>query len=204
MKEEILKGTIGPITKDDVMREIANMETTSNGNMMTVSATLKNGFVVTESTVLCGYLFPGDKDSCKKENGYAVEKCEESIYNKVYQLLMFRVYDNIMKENNSLIDDEDREMPKHDYGCEDVVFSMTDKDDDRIPPFVQRMIVEYNQLNERTELIGKFCNEDNKIYAGLPDNVKDMMKKQQEAMEGYLDALGKRIDYFLKKEGVIQ
>lgn len=203
MKEEILKGTIGSITKDDVMREIANMETTSNGNVVTVSATLKNGFVVTESTVLCGYLFPGDTSSYKEENGYAVEKCKESIYNKMYQLLMFRVYDNIVKENDSLIDDEDREVPKHDYGCEDVLFSMTDKDDDRIPPFVQRMIVEYNQLHERTELIRGFQSDSNKVYIDLPDNVKGMMKKQQEAMESYLDSLGKRIDYFLKKEGVI-
>lgn len=203
MKEEIFKSTIGPVTKEDVMSEICNMDRTSNGNVVTLSATLKNGFVITESTVMCGYLFPGDTSSYTKENEYAIEKCMESIYNKVYRLLMFRVYDNIVKENDSLIDDEDREVPEHPYGGGGVIFKMTDKDDERIPPFVQRMIVGYNQLAERMESIHGFQSESNKVYMDLPDHVKQLMRIEQESMETYLDALSKRIDYFLKKEGII-
>jgi hypothetical protein len=61
-------------------------------------------------------------------------------------------------------------------------------------PHQQRVVDEKTELDERLmKLIAFF---DNPIFAGLPADEQDRLKRQKEHMAGYSDVLGERIADF--------
>lgn len=57
--------------------------------------------------------------------------------------------------------------------------------------YVARMVNEYNELKERREKLGVFFTSP--IFSKLPDEKKDLLYRQYDVMEDYLDVLDDRI-----------
>lgn len=66
-----------------------------------------------------------------------------------------------------------------------------DKKDD-VPPHVQRMIDEHNELNNRAEKLYKFINS-NRIFETLSSEEQEDMRNQLESMTKYLESLERRL-----------
>ena len=74
------------------------------------------------------------------------------------------------------------------YPCKPDIFAKTyDKAD---TDYRDRMKAEHYELNERTNKLGSFFQT--AIFGNLPDEKKELMRQQHEAMRKYLDVLGKR------------
>ena len=74
------------------------------------------------------------------------------------------------------------------YPCKPDIFAKTyDKAD---TDYRDRMKAEHYELNERVNKLGSFFQT--AIFGNLPDEKKELMRQQQEAMRKYLDVLGKR------------
>ena len=74
------------------------------------------------------------------------------------------------------------------YPCKPDIFAKTyDKAD---TDYRDRMRAEHYELNERVNKLGSFFQT--AIFGNLPDEKKELMRQQHEAMRKYLDVLGKR------------
>lgn len=74
------------------------------------------------------------------------------------------------------------------YPCKPDIFAKTyDKAD---TDYRDRMRKEHYELNERVNKLGSFFQT--AIFGNLPDEKKELMRQQHEAMRKYLDVLGKR------------
>lgn len=74
------------------------------------------------------------------------------------------------------------------YPCKPDIFAKTyDKTD---TDYRDRMKAEHYELNERVNKLGSFFQT--AIFGNLPDEKKELMRQQHEAMRKYLDVLGKR------------
>ena len=74
------------------------------------------------------------------------------------------------------------------YPCKPDIFAKTyDKAD---TDYRDRMKAEHYELNERVNKLGSFFQT--AIFGNLPDEKKELMRQQHEAMRKYLDVLGKR------------
>jgi hypothetical protein len=62
-----------------------------------------------------------------------------------------------------------------------------------IPAHVQRMIREFTELTDRTELLGNFMNE-NPVFQTLPPTEQSLMQAQGHAMMAYANILELRIE----------
>lgn len=66
------------------------------------------------------------------------------------------------------------------------------KEDNKIPPHVQRMIEEYRELNIKCVKLGAFI-VGSKIFKELPEEEQNDMSEQYKIMKDYLKVLGNRI-----------
>ena len=74
------------------------------------------------------------------------------------------------------------------YPCKPDIFAKTyDKAD---TDYRDRMKAEHYELNERVNKLGSFFQT--ATFGNLPDEKKELMRQQHEAMRKYLDVLGKR------------
>jgi hypothetical protein len=67
------------------------------------------------------------------------------------------------------------------------------RDGSPVPPHVARMLIEYEQLDDRRKRLAAFF--DTKMFAGLPLNEREAMRDQHAAMEDYYAALMRRLAY---------
>lgn len=67
-----------------------------------------------------------------------------------------------------------------------------DKKDD-VPPHVQRMIDEYNELKNRINKLYNFITT-NKTFNELSDDEKEDMRNQLDCMSKYIDCLSRRLE----------
>lgn len=64
---------------------------------------------------------------------------------------------------------------------------------DNVPPHVQRMIDEYNELKNRINKLYNFITT-NKIFNELSDDEKEDMRNQLDCMSKYIDCLNRRLE----------
>ena len=67
------------------------------------------------------------------------------------------------------------------------------KEDNKMPPHVQRMIQEYRELNTKCSKLEIFIN-DSDIFVRLPEEEQDDMRDQYNSMMDYLKVLNKRLN----------
>lgn len=63
----------------------------------------------------------------------------------------------------------------------------------KIPPHIQRMMVEHKQVEERLTKLGIFI-DNNPVFKNLNSDEQERMKKQRIAMDEYFVVLGERIN----------
>ena len=66
-----------------------------------------------------------------------------------------------------------------------------------VPPYVQRLIREFEENSERCEKLGLFILENSKFHE-LDQVDKQDLEEQHVHMERYLQVLGRRISRYLK------
>lgn len=62
------------------------------------------------------------------------------------------------------------------------------------PPYVLRMVEESKQLIDRLDNLNAFICDRGSIYAGLPQEKKDLLLQQRECMHQYSVILTRRLE----------
>lgn len=187
MEEKVIKNSV---TQEDVDNSIAGVQVKTLddfGKPTTyVAVVLKNGFTMREATTCV------DPENYDEKVGADI--CLKRIKDKIWFLLGYQLQEELYQSQQ--IDTEDGECAGN------TTFEQEKTENTNIPDFVQRMLNERHELEDRIVKLEAFINSGSPHYENLPDDVQGYMKDQLKYMQGYSDKLCMRLDYFLSKLSV--
>lgn len=159
------------INKQDVENFIENVDVTTIGKKTTVvNAHLLSGF----DTVRHSSCVSPENYSEQLGTEYAMEEVINDTWAHLGFVLQWAKYGLIGNNNRPPVEEGDNEGSA-------------------IPPHIQRMIKEREELKDKLTKLDKFINS-NPLFTTLPNNEQDDMKHQLTYMYQYLGCLVKRLE----------